>query len=63
MSDTILELEHIEKHFGDTGVLHGVSSSPSQMANIARAPVSVSFNPALPGLNARRCPEVTSQQR
>ena len=27
MSDTILELEHIEKHFGDTGVLHGVSLS------------------------------------
>lgn len=27
MSDTILELDHIEKHFGDTGVLHGVSLS------------------------------------
>ena len=27
MSDTILELDHIEKRFGDTGVLHGVSLS------------------------------------
>ena len=38
MSDTILELEHIEKHFGGTGVLHGVSleRAARRVCNAAR---------------------------